>query len=249
METTFAPCRLCMKKSGPQPGYYYVKKEGYTYVKECDCHKNWIEKQSIKRRLREANVWNTDYKIENYKGSKSYEDVIMLSKFVDQFDIRFRDKMVYMYGPNGTQKTTLAMWVAKSLILKGFSVYYTLMESLSVALTPDFEDSTGNREAVVDKALNCDLLVVDESWDKSKLTLYKSGYQIPFIDRFIRDRYDINRRGILFVSNKRPNTIAEQGFGDSLQNLIMRNVKESTLEFHDVYIDSCNTIDSKGLFR
>ena len=102
---------------------------------------------------------------------------------------------------------------------------------------------------MVRKALEADLLIVDESFDKSKLTLYKSGYQIPFIDRFIRERFEINKKAIIFISNKEPTQIEEQGFGFSLESLIRRNVRESTLNFFDTYIDNCNTIDRKGLFR
>lgn len=244
----YIPCRTCALKEGPQPGFYYVEREGKKYVKECDCHKSWLESQRIQRKLKDSNIWDSDYHIDQYVGKRSLDDANSLRKYVDLFDEKFKDKMVYLYGLNSCQKTTLAMWVGKSLIVKGYSVYYTLMESLSIALLPDFNDESEKKKEIVESALSADLLIVDESFDKSKLTLYKSGYQIPFIDRFIRERFEINQKAIIFISNKKPTEINEQGFGVSLQSLITRNVGESTLEFYDKYIDNCNTIDRKGLF-
>ena len=246
--TKFIPCRTCASKPGPQPGYFYVEREGKTFIKECSCHKRWEEELKISQRLKDANIWNTDYDLDNYVGEKSREDAQLLKVFIDNFKEKFSDKMVYMYGLNSCQKTTLAMWVGKSLIQKDFTVYYTLMESLSIALTADFNNESEAKKEIVRRALEADLLIVDEAFDKSKLTLYKSGYQIPFIDRFIRERFEINKKAIIFISNKKPTEIDEQGFGISMQSLIVRNVEESTLEFFDRYIDNCNKINRKGLF-
>lgn len=246
--TKFIPCRTCAQKSGPQPGYYYVDVKGTTFIRECSCHKKWAEKQRISRKLREANLWDNEYSLDNYVGKRSKDDAYILREYIHNFKEKYSDKMVYMYGLNSCQKTTLAQWVGKSLVERNFSVYYTLMESLSIALTPDFNAESTTKQDLVQKALDADLLIVDEAFDKSKLTLYKSGYQIPFIDRFIRERFEINKKAIIFISNKKPSEIEEQGFGLSLQSLISRNVKESTLEFYDKYIDNCNNIDRKGLF-
>ncbi len=57
------------------------------------------------------------------------------------------------------------------------------------------------------------------------------------------------KKATIFISNIAPSAIAAQGFGDSLQSLISRNVQQATLLFRDVYINSCNVIDSKGIFR
>lgn len=245
----FVPCRICAKKEGPQSGFYYVVVDGVQYVKECSCHKQWLEKQTLSRKLSEGNIWNSNYSLASYAGERSRDNIPLLEKYVALFEERFADKVVYFYGGNGTQKTTLAMWLAKSLVLKGHSVYYTLMESLTSALLPDYNNQNPSRGIVVQKALEADLLIIDESFDKSKLSVFKSGYHIPFIDRFIRERIDVNKKATLFISNVLPSNIATQGFGDSLQNLIVRNVKQSTLAFEDVYIDTCNVIDSKGIFR
>lgn len=248
----FIPCRKCAKKKGPSPGFFYVQNKDQLYVSECSCHKEWVERENRNRKLKEANLWDSEYSISNYVGNKSQEDALALKTYIDNFEEKFKDKMIYMYGLNSCQKTTLAMWVGKSLLDKDFSVYYTLMESLSVALLPDFNAEKvqmAEKEKIIDKAMNSDLLIIDESFDKSKLTLYKSGYQIPFIDRFIRERFELKNKAIIFISNKKPEEIESQGFGQSLQSLIVRNVKKSTLYFLDKYVENCNYIDRKGLFE
>jgi hypothetical protein len=252
MTTNFIPCRTCAKKDGPGTGYYYVKLEERTYVQECSCHKRWREGRELSRKFEKANIWNTSIEYDpekDYKGLKSLEDVNALKKYVELFRPRFSDKMIYVYGPNGTQKTTLAMWVGRQLLQRGHSVLYTLMETLSVSLSPDFKAEDDSRERFIQRALDVDLLIIDEAFDRSKFTLYKSGYQIPFLDRFFRERFDIGKRAIMFISNKRSDSLSAQGFGDSLQSLIMRNTCSSTLTFEDVYIQNANTIDPKGIFK
>lgn len=253
MSSTFIPCRYCANKPGPFPGFYYVVKDNVRYVAECNCHKEWNALQTLERKLIEANLWpDLDYDPEkHYKGLKSAKEVRNLITYVDNFETKFFNKMIYMTGTNGTQKTTLAMWVGKELIKKGKSVYYTLMENLTISLSPDFssKDNDDARKRLVDKALSADLLIVDESFDRSKMTLYKSGYQIPLLDSFLRNRFDIEKKGILFISNKAPDTLAANGFGESLHNFIVRNTRGSVLIFKDEYIKEANVIDVKGLFE
>lgn len=245
----FVPCRTCATKEGPAKGYYFVNVEGSTFVKECDCHKKWVAKQRLTRKLVSSNVWTTPYSPSDYVGELSRENLQMLQQYIDRFEDKFKDKTVYFYGGNGTQKTTVAMWVAQSLVKKNFDVYYTLMETLTSALLPDYNNQNPLREEILRRSTEADLLVVDESFDKSKQTLYKSGYHIPFIDRFLRERIDVYKKATIFISNIAPSAIAAQGFGDSLQSLISRNVQQATLLFRDVYINNCNVIDSKGIFR
>jgi DNA replication protein DnaC len=152
-----------------------------------------------------------------------------------------------MYGSNGTQKTTLAKWMAAKLLSNGYSVRYSIMQNLIKDLTI-FEDE--EREQACAKYYGVDLLIIDEVFDKSKVTLYKSGYQIPFLDQFIRDRLDNHKKGIVFVSNKKIEEIDAQGFGISLQDLITRKVllKKSLLTFEDKYFSEVNLSAIKGIF-
>ena len=244
----YIPCRICASKKGPSPGYYYADKKPLVAI-ECACHKKWRVQQDTRYNLRQGNLW-TDFDYDpltDYKGIKSTKDIHALIQYKNNFDKK-KNIMVYAHGLNGTQKTTLAMWLGISLVKEGYKVFYTLMESLSAALTPNFDEKGDDSVLYVQKALSADLLIIDEAFDRSKVTLYKSGYQLPFLDRFLRERFDVNRRGILFISNQPASTINESGFGESLQSFVSRNTCESTLYFQDKYISNANAIDSKRLF-
>ena len=249
--TNFTPCRICAKKKGPFPGFYFVEEGEATYVKECECHKQWFARQNLERRLSAANLWvDLDYDPDrHYRGTKSLEEVSNLKFYVKNFDKRFSSKMVYLYGANGTQKTTLAMWVGRELIREGKTVYYSLMENLSIALAPDFNAEDDSRAKLVERALDADLLILDESFDKNSTTIYKSGYQIPFLSNFLKTRAEVDKKAIIIISNTLPADIASHGFGIGLQNFIARSTRESLLQFRDIYVKEANVIDSKALFN
>ena len=103
-------------------------------------------------------------------------------------------------------------------------------------------------ENTYNKLLTSDFLIVDESFDKSKITLYRSGYQIPYLDNFIRERYESRRKPIIFVSNIKPNDIDENLFGRSLKDLIVRSTAESCLEFFDKFVENRIKTSRTALF-
>lgn len=260
----FIPCRNCPNrtKGGPQPGYYYSTLNGAQVVIECDCHKKWLTESKLEATLINSNLVS-DFTFDNYCGNKSREDLECL-KTVAEYPERFMyKKMIYLYGPNGTQKTSMVQALGKELVKKGYTVQYTLMSDLITNLVNDFSDSQStkdNKEYFINKCLDCDFLIIDEAFDLKKVSIYASGYQIPYLDTFIRNRFDINKKSILFVSNRHPSEIAnvppqrpgevqKEGFGISLQNLVERNTKQSLLIFNDVWIDNVNLIDRKGIFK
>lgn len=260
----FIQCRNCPYKTngGPQPGYYYSTYEGSQVVIECDCHKRWASELKLEAKLLNSEV-NADFSFDNYCGDKSKDSVDCLKKVAENPEKFIYKKMIYMYGPNGTQKTSMAQALGKELIIKGYTVQYTLMQKLITNLVNDFSDSSSikeKKEYFINKCMDCDFLIIDEAFDLSKVTIYASGYQLPYLDSFIRNRFDINKKSIIFISNKRPNEIAKlppprpneptkEGFGISLQSLVERNTKQSLLEFYDVWVDNVNIIDTKGLFK
>lgn len=260
----FIPCRSCpnREKGGPQQGYYYDVVGGFKVIKECECHKRWKKEAELSIKLKDSNIV-PDYTFDNYRGTKSLDDLNCLKKIAENPNKFIYKKMIYLYGPNGCQKTSMVQALGKELILKGFSVQYTLMSDLINSLISDFsdnEESKDKKNYFIQKCLDCDFLIIDEAFDLSKVAIYSSGYQIPYLDSFIRNRFELNKKSIIFVSNKMPNEIAsvpinrggeltKSGFGISLQSLVERNVRESTLTFKDVYIENANIIDRHGLFK
>ena len=234
----FIPCEKCRNnREGLPPGYYWAS-PNKKLAAECECHYKW-EIQSQGEKLFKhygfnEKYWN--YNPRSYVGAKSLADKNRLMNYILQFEENpeVRKLLVYMYGPNGTQKTSLANFVGKSLILKGFVVRYILMNNL----IKDLQDMEFNEDikAKVEKLNEADLLIIDEAFDTTKVTVYKSGYQLPYLDSFLRERYDQDRRSTLFISNVTPQDISVDKFGASLQNFMVRTTINSFLTFQDEYI-------------
>lgn len=248
----FIPCRVCPNrtKGGPKPGYYYETEDNYQVIKECDCHKKWREEGELERKFDFAQV-NTSYTFDDYRGTESKEALEDLIYTAKNFSNKFRyQTMIYLYGPNGTQKTSMAQCLGKELIKQGLSVQYTLLNTLMISLTDiRMEEGDESSRNFVQRCQEVDLLIIDESFDSSKVTIFKSGYQIPYLDSFLRTRFEMNKKSILFISNKKPSEIASQGFGTSIENFIKRNTLTSLLEFKDVYFDAVGTPNPRELFK
>jgi len=87
------------------------------------------------------------------------------------------------------------------------------------------------------------MLIVDDAFDPKKITLYKSGYQLPFLDTFFRRRIEGLKKAICFTSNV---PISEIGgtFGQSIQALIKRSAPDP-MEFSD----EINDFDVEDLWK
>lgn len=246
----FIPCDNC--KNEKIPGYIHKVIDGYTYVVECDCHKKWREENELERKCISVNI-RPDYKWEDYKGKKSIDSLNCLKELSNNFKNYIYKTMIYLYGPNSTQKTSMVQVLGKELISKGYKVFYTTMNDLINALVRDFNTSDEENERkdyFIKRCTECDLLILDESFDPTKVTIYKSGYQIPYLDNFLRSRYDISKKSILFISNVKSSEIEDKGYGRSLQEFVMRNTAESTLTFEDNIRKNANAnMNPLGLFN
>jgi DNA replication protein DnaC len=250
---TFIPCRRCAAKPGPKPGFYYkdypaTKQKG---VVECDCHKQYVTQETLYHKAKDADIWSEafSYNIDTeYVGVRSIKDVQRLKKYVYEFP-SFKSTMVYLYGPNGTQKTTLAHWIGANVIHQGYSVKYLLMQSLLMIIS-GFERNEikqDEKQNEIEKLKNVDLLIVDESWNKSAVTLYKSGYQLPFLGEFLKDRVEVRKKGIVFVSNTSPKEIPS-AFEAPLQDFVSRNTMKTTLLFEDNFQAAKANFNPASLF-
>jgi DNA replication protein DnaC len=254
----FVPCRNCATKPGPQSGFYFVryKNSQQKGVVECECHKQFVLRELLQYRAVASNLWPQafDYNIDtDYVGTKSVKEIQRLKKYVFEFP-SYKSVMLYMYGPNGTQKSTLAHWVGVNILHQGYSVKYLLMQSLLMTISGFEKDEVRQQEkqAEIEKLKTVDLLIVDEAFSKDKVTIYDSGYQLPFLDRFLRERCEIAQKGIIFISNKPPGEIEKQKFSASIQDFVMRNTDKpaglTRLYFEDNYKEERAAFEPRSLF-
>jgi len=160
--------------------------------------------------------------LDDYIGSDR-DKIDKLKLYVDKFKEKFNSIHLYFWSTeNGTQKTTTASIVGKLLIEKGFSVQFVLMSNL-IKLLSEEKFNEGYTEKVK-KLRECDFLIIDDAFDKKKATIYKSGFQIPFLDEFLRTRLEVQRKATCFSSNFSMNEIDVDCFGISLKTLVKRNV-------------------------
>lgn len=190
-----------------------------------------------------------DYDIPtDYIGNKSLEQVNKCVKYVQHFEDKFYNKCLYFYGDSGTQKTTVAQWIAKKLIETKKTVKYVTMNSLVKDLTQEqFSDEAKER---LDCIRNTDLIIMDRAFDKSQVTLYNSGYQLSFLDSFLRDRIEIQQKAIIIISNNPISDISKHKFNADIQDLIHRFVLpiEGSLLFEDHYSQK-ELFDAKDLWK
>lgn len=225
----FEPCGKCIN------GYIITKEKGQETALECECRKEWFNEASLIINLMKANIPISvkDYTIDSYIGEDKNRNIERLHKYINKFKNKFKDKILYIYGDNGTQKTTISYWIGRELLKKGISVYYTLMNSL----IRDLQENQFDKETDIEKYKKVDCLIIDRAFESNQLTIYKSGYQLSFIDTFLRERIDLQNKAIIFVSNVPYNEISKHGFNDDIEDLISRKVRpyNMDLKFIDHY--------------
>ena len=262
----FIPCRKCIGKNGINPEGYIVKKipsgDGKSMVEvaeECECHKAWREETKLEGAMQKANIAPdiTSYSFSDYIGQKSKANLDRLQTFMNRSldknePQEIKDKLaascLYIYGPNGTQKTTLAMRMGYEFLRKGKKVKYLLMNDLLKMLMKADRDE--DIQLQIEKISEVDLLIIDESFMKERVTMYRSGYQLSFLDTFLRNRIQSNRKGVVFISNVAIDEIDKNIFGEGLIDLVKRNVTlcNGALLFEDNYLDQKSEIQIDNLF-
>jgi hypothetical protein len=235
----FTPCRRCKHDilkdpSDRVPEGFYKDPDKLGNIIECSHHTVWrksIEKYKIfiRNGFRE-DTWELKYP-DNYVGEKSRSNLDRVLKFIEVFKTneRARSSTLYIEGPQGCQKTLISSFIGAELTRAGFNCKFIVMNNLIKKLS-NWDDEV--QHWVDDLATTSDLIVYDESFDLDKLTLYKSNYQIPFLDTFLRSV--LRKCSNVFISNVPPDSI-DSRFGPSIRDLILREVKffDSDLRFED----------------
>lgn len=262
----FIACRKCAGKGigGKTTGFIYDKATNIS--KECACHIQYREQNSLTERLRRAGVGNEslvlDYDIDkDYVGLRSKPAIEKIKFFLKKFkekDLRYHHVMLYIYGSNGTQKTTVAKYITKEILSTvkdeenkyQKSYYRATFISMNDLIKQLTMMNNGNDEAdqtdLYKRIMASDVLVVDESFDKDKVTIYKSGYQIPYLDSFLRKWMSDSTKSIIFISNVAPSEIEKNGYSHSIQDFVERQVliDKSTFLLEDNYIENMDGVVS-----
>src|SRR5208282_375090 len=240
------PCEGCRIRGTKWITHNVGTDDEYTTL--CTCYKDHQAKVITFIELDKAKIPNSilDYDIQSYRGKKSLEQVAKIRKYAKEFKEKFSHVNLYMYGPNSTQKTTLAFYVGRELIKREYenTVYYVLMDKMIKDLISINYGIKEEESKIVDQYKNSDLLIIDEAFDRKRLTLYKSGFQIPFLDSFLRDRLERSKKATIFISNQDIGFI-EGTFGQGLFELISRNTIPLLMEDR---ID-VNEFDTKNLWK
>lgn len=242
----FIPCRKCKHQEGSEIPDGYIKIEGG--LKECDCHKKWVHDKRLFIDYKKAN-FNISFfenSFDDYVGIKSISVIERLKNYIKCFENNeTKEKaiasIIYFYGNNGTQKTSVANYIGHELLNHKIKVHYILMKELIDKLWMSQRDEEAKN--FIERISNTDVLIIDESFSKDKIHLWASGNQLGYIDEFIRERVNKNK-GIIFISNTPIEKIEEQGFSHSIQDLVLREVtkRKTNLIFEDNYMDSVGDI-------
>jgi DNA replication protein DnaC len=234
----FIPCSKC------KDGFIFYRNDT---VKKCSCLKAYQQKQKINLSLEKANVVNFNLDFTDYKGKDEQGNISKIKAFCEnkQFET---NSHLYLYGPNGTQKTTISKIILKKFIEKGLTGFFISMGNLVDYISDAYSDET--KKSTIDKYLSCDVLVIDDAFDKKKVTIFKSQYQLAYIDRFIRTRIETLQKNTIFSSNVAISDIESNGFSYDIQNLLLRSIefKKASLYFKDVYITNEQDVDVKSLW-
>lgn len=239
----FIGCENCSDTNG---FIYTTDKNGYPGAEKCQCLIDYQRRQYLRYQMYKAGIPLSiiDYDVSSYAGEESADSVEKLKKYVSEFLNKYIGVSLYMWGPNGTQKTTLAMWIGREVLRKKKSVHYVFMDKLIKELTQEgFKEEVSSN---LNTYRSVDLLIIDEAFDKGKVTWYNSDYQMSFLDRFLRQRLEQDRLPIIFVSNKDVPSI-RSNFNNSLYELVDRNTKQAQLYFED-HFGKAENFESKDLW-
>src|SRR6185369_9251596 len=169
-----------------------------------------------------------DYHARDYIGKGSSETLAAIRGILnDPQEFINEGYFLYFYGKNNTQKTSMACFFLRNLLLQNFTGHYVTMKSLYDSLRNDDFRDAGEAKGQVAMYRDCDVLVVDEAFDKRKLYISgKTTYQESLLDDFFRFR-EHNRKACVFVSNCKKDDM-DVTFGEGLRILLGRSCVELT---------------------
>lgn len=212
--------------------------KGYLYngdvVTKCECLKQFQDKINLQSSLMRAGIYDdAEFRIDSIKGNT--DSILKVKKYIENIETTFNRKSnLYLVGPNGTQKSYTSKCIITECLKKNVSCKFVIMNDLLSYLTDIYENGYNEN---IEKFYECDVLVIDDAFDTKKVTIFKSGYQIPFLDAFLRKRMEQLGKNIIFTSNVFINDIDENKFSKDIKNLLQRSIlhRQGQLLFDTVY--------------
>jgi hypothetical protein len=213
------------------PKYRFEEADGQEIAvptKEWKAHLALLE---AKRHLLSAGIGEvTPYGLDTYIGEDPFHNIPKLKKYCDEFKTKYLHIHLYLWSKvNGTQKSTCAKDMIVRLAKRGVKSKFILMDSLIKTLVDADRDNDSKQRAR--EWLTADFLVIDECFAKGQVTLFKSGYQLAFVNTFLKERLEVFRRATCFTANLPIDEIGEE-WGDGIQSLVDRSVPTPML-FND----------------
>jgi hypothetical protein len=186
----------------------------------------WKEHLSLlesKRYLQSAGIGGlSPYGLDTYIGDDKANNIPKLKKYCDEFKTSFSRVHLYLWSKiNGTQKSTCAKDMIVRLAKQGIKSKFVLMDTLIKTIMEAERDDEAKQKS--GDWLQADFLVIDECFAKGQVTLFKSGYQIAFLNTFLKERLEVFRRATCFTANVPIEDIGLE-WGPGIQSLVDRSV-------------------------
>jgi len=221
--------------------YYEVvdRETNESIYHKTSCYKKYQELNDLRYQLYLSNISDflLDYTLDKYVGKDEDNNLKKVKLFIDKFDEKFCKQWLYFWSTEyGTQKTTIASYIGLELLKKNKKVNFILMNNLINLLKDvdyikdDIEKE--NTQYKIQKLKDSDLLIIDESFDKRSVTIYQSGYQLAFLDTFLKEREQLGK-AIIFTSNIYWEEIDTKIFSDKIKGQLSRKCIYSSLLFKD----------------
>jgi hypothetical protein len=213
------------------PKYRFEEIDGQEIVTLTEEWKEHLTLLEAKRYLLSAGVGEvTLYGLATYVGEDKFHNIPKLKKYCDEFKTNFLHIHLYLWSRiNGTQKSTCAKDIIVRLARNGIKSKFVLMDSLIKTLVEAERDDNSKQKAK--EWSTADFLVIDECFSKGQITLFKSGYQLAFLNTFLKERLEVFRRATCFTANVPIDEIGQE-WGASIQSLVDRSIPTPML-FND----------------
>jgi uncharacterized protein YciU (UPF0263 family) len=213
------------------PKYRFEEIDGQEIAIPTDEWKEHLNLLEAKRHLLSAGIGElSPYGIDTYVGEDRFNNIPKLRKYCDEFRKNFLHIHLYLWSRvNGTQKSTCAKDIIIRLAKQGIKSKFILMDSLIKTLLEAERDSEAKQKAR--DWSSAEFLVIDECFAKGQITLFKSGYQISFLNTFLKERLEVFKRATCFTANVPIEDIGHE-WGLSIQSLVDRSIPTPML-FND----------------